>query len=163
MRRLIAPVIALGSIIAAFVGSPAGAEVIPMVAIDQGVTAHRVSGVGVLILREGSTVTTFSTLTPGGDGDRVVYCPGEQIFVSPKRKDLFNLEGQWVAGKAPRDLDQFRTTVTIDLGVLVDVRKPVKAKGRSDGSVPGQVGNRYYDWAANPNKPASFCVNPIRI
>lgn len=163
MRPLLpAVVIAVASVLGAFYASPAGAELIPMVAIEQGVSAHRIAGVGVLVLREGSTITSFSPETPGGNGDRVVYCPGEQIFVSPLRKDLFNLSGQRVAGKSPRDLDRFKTTVTKDLEVRIEVDRPVKV-ARSEGTVSGEIGNRYYDWAANPNKPASFCQNPIRI
>lgn len=161
MRRALALILAVGAIVGARVAAPAGAPLIPLVAIEQGVSAQLVSGVGVFVLREGSQVTAFSPLTPGAGADRVVYCPREKIFVSPLRKVLFNAAGEHVTGNAPRDLDRFRVTVTNDLEVRIDVDAPVRAR-KSRGSVPGEIGNRYYDWAANPAKPAAFCQNPIR-
>lgn len=162
MRRGLAAAIAVATIVGARFAVPAGAQLIPMIAIEQGVSAHLVNGVSVLISRTGSQVTVFSPLTPGGDGDRVVFCPRESIFVSPVRADLFNGDGRFVAGKAPRDLDRFPATVTNDLELRVDVSAPILSDGRSKGTVPGEVGNVYYDWRADPSKPVSFCRDPIR-
>jgi hypothetical protein len=162
MRRTIASVLAVAVVVGVRMGAPAGAQLIPLIAIEQGVSPHLIGGVPVLISRTGSQVAAFSPLTPGADGDRVVYCPRENIYVSPVRADLFNADGEFVAGKAPRDLDRFPVTVTDDLEVLVDVSAPIVAKGRSKGTVPGEIGNIYYDWRANPSKPAAFCRDPIR-
>lgn len=163
MRRTIAALTAAAAITAAYVAGSTDEQLIPFIAIEQGMSTHLIGGTGVFLLREGSTVTAFSPLTPGGKGDRVVYCPREQIFVSPARKDLFNGSGLHVAGAAPRDLDRFRATVTQDLELRVEVTRVIRAKGRSKGEVAGEIGNRYTDWRANPAKPAAFCQNPLRV
>lgn len=162
MRNVIASITAAAVIAVAFVAGSTGEQLLPIIGVEQGVTAQLISGTGLFLFREGSTLTAFSPLTPGGKGDRVVYCPGEQIFVSPANKSLFTRSGLHVAGPAPRDLDRFRSTVTQDLELRVDVERVMRAHGRSKGTVAGEIGNRYYDWAANPAKPASFCQNPLR-
>lgn len=162
MRRTIATIAAVAILATAYVAGSTDEQLIPFIGIEQGMSTHLVSGTGLFLLREGSSVTAFSPLTPGGGGDRVVYCPREQIFVSPARKDLFNGSGLHVAGAAPRDLDRFRATVTQDLELRVEVKRIIRAKGRSKGTVPGEIGNRYTNWRANPAKPTAFCQNPLR-
>lgn len=133
----------------------------PLVAVSQGVSIYTFSGERVFLGREGTlTLRAFPARSPLGDG--LYWCPREQFFVSPHRAELFTADGRWIDGPAPRDLDRYRVRILGEERVIVDTRRVLRARGRSNASISGESGEFYRRWRSDPSKPIGFCNNPLR-
>ena len=152
-------VIAFGVVtaLAAIAEPPSG---IPLISIPQGVSVRVLGGAEVFLSREGSVVRVFPRANEAVRGEAIVWCPNEGAFVAPKNTSLFTIRGEFVAGPAPRDLDQLATDVDVNLILHVDASETVRAAGRSNGQVTGEVGDRYARFRAG-DRFVSFCQNPV--
>lgn len=128
------------AVLAAFAGSPSG---IPLITIEQGTTHSVIGGVEMFIVRQGSVIYAFPRANGVVAPDRIVWCPNEEAFVAPDDTSLFTARGEYVAGPAPRDLDQYATRLDNDLILHVDTDRILRARARSDGEVSGEAGQRY--------------------
>ena len=132
-------------------------EGITFVTVRQGINYYDVAGERVFVLREGSVVTAFLGRSTGG-GEPLVYCIDEAAFVAPLETSMWTARGEWVAGPAPRDLDQVRATVGNDGVLRLDAGAVKRSDGRGAGEVSGEVGRRYEAYR-NGDTTAGFCVD----
>jgi hypothetical protein len=159
MARWTGLVAALVAVVAMRVASPAPAG-IPLVLVPQGVSEQEVDGARVFLLREGEVLTAFLGRSTAS-GERIVYCPAERAFVAPLDTSLWTERGEWVAGPAPRDLDQVK--IVLDqraLRVRLDPRKVTRPEGRGEGEVSGEIGAAYQAYRSG-DANAGFCHNPL--
>ena len=136
-------------------------EGLPLILIPQGVSHHEVDGRRVFLLREGSVVTGFLGRSTARSEEPIVYCPNEDAFVAPTDASLWTMRGEWVAGPARRDLD--RVTVQVDsvrLVARIDASEVTVARGRTQGEISGEAGERYALFRAG-DAFARFCQNPL--
>lgn len=89
---------------------PAPAPGIALKDVPQGVTLHHVNGEDVWIDRSGTQVTAFldnaQHLNHG-----VVFCAGQNVFMSPMHGELFDRNGIALDGPAARGLDRFPVNI----------------------------------------------------
>lgn len=133
---------------------------IPLITIEQGTTHAVIGGAEVFLVRQGSVIHAFPRANSVVAPDRIVWCPNEQAFVAPEDTSLFTVRGEYVGGPAPRDLDQHPTRVDSDLVLHIDTARVMRARGRSDGEISGEAGQRYSLFRAG--EPfARFCQGAV--
>lgn len=134
-------------------------ETVAMIHVPQGISFHVVEGERVFLLREGNVLTAFLGRSTQS-GEPIVYCPREAAFVAPTDASLWTARGEWVGGPAPRDLDRVATRVDEDLVVHMDVDAVTRSRGRSEGRISGEAGDRYARFRAGDDT-AGFCLGPL--
>ena len=95
--------------------------------IAQGLSRHRVGGEHVWIDRSGEQFTVLRNAANHLPGERLDYCPGEDLFWSPMHGELFDRQGRAISGPATRGLDQLSASVQVVDGVarlVVDTSDP---------------------------------------
>lgn len=155
--RTLSGTIATASLIVAFMLSNDEPSGMPLILIDQGVSAQRISSRDVFVSREGSFLRIWDRTTPGTESP-LVFCPRESFFVSPEDKALFDDQGRYVAGPGNGDMVQHVTK--IDPGAIVKLGKRVFPK-RSEGTITGEAAKAYQDWLADPSKAQRFCQDEV--
>jgi nitrite reductase/ring-hydroxylating ferredoxin subunit len=131
----------------------------PLSIVPQGVSAMTIDGTPVFVVRQGEVLTAFAHGAQHGT-DAVVWCPAEQVFVSPAHYELFTIDGLRVDGPAERDMTRFRVRVTNGLQVFVDTKHPVVARTKSSAEISGEVGAQYTK--ARAGQAVGFCRTPVQ-
>lgn len=158
MQRVITALLAAGLVIGVRVAATRDIG-FPISTLQQGVTSLNVNGMQLFLARQGSVVTAFSP-SAQFENDTLVWCPNEGVFVSPRRFELFTVDGRYVDGPALRDMTTYPVRVDGDLQVHVDTKHPIRARTRSAEQISGEVGATYRQ--ARAGRAVSFCLNPVR-
>ncbi|MFA5883081.1 MAG: hypothetical protein WDA60_04450 [Acidimicrobiia bacterium] len=123
---------------------------IPLSEVPEGVSARVINGTPVFLLRRGEQVKTFLTDMHHIPGETVlVWCPKDEVFVSPTHGELFDRSGAVIGGPAQRGLDQLHTSVSkgevrVDYArLLPDVRAPVRERTATFCTDGVRGGGRY--------------------
>jgi len=87
-------------------------------------------------------------------GCRVPLCDSSKMFECPCHGSVFNIKGEYIAGPAPRGLDQFPVTiegktVTVDTGTLIEGPAKGILTGPAEPAGPSCTGEDGADGAGN--------------
>lgn len=127
--------------------------------IPEGVSARRVDGTPVFIVRDDRAFTVFLTDPQHLPGEHVLWwCPSERLFASPTHGELFDERGRAVVDTpAARGLSRLEATVRGGT-LFINVEGRVESTApRQPRSVPAAEGGEPWD-----SGPGSFCYAPIR-
>src|SRR5437879_6290597 len=108
---------ALVAILAGFASMTAGCSSRPRHSVSlrevpEGVSAHKLDGKPVFVVRRGASVVAFLADVRHLPGERGLWwCPKEQQFVSPTHGELFDRDGHVLGGPARGDLNRLQITV----------------------------------------------------
>lgn len=89
--------------------------------VPAGVSSWYVGRTAVFVVRAGGDVTVFINRAQHIPGERVRWCPVEQVFYAPTHGEQFRADGTVVSGPAQRGLDRLRVRSDNDV-VTVDSR-----------------------------------------
>jgi nitrite reductase/ring-hydroxylating ferredoxin subunit len=79
--------------------------------VPEGVTPMLLGDDSVFVVREGAIVRTLSADAQHMPGERVAWCPRNDLFVEEAHGSQFDVDGVKLGGPAQRGLDPFRTVV----------------------------------------------------
>ncbi len=139
---------------------------IPFVSVRQGITPYQLGETRVFVVRAGSVVTAFNARS-GRAGAPVQWCPREGAWWAPKTQDLFSESGTWVFGPVNHDMVQFKTRVSDEGNLFIDLKRPI-VRDRGDGRAEiakeiFEFYQRYLNYDPSlptPTRPV-FCPNPL--
>lgn len=127
--------------------------------VADGVTPVVVNEQVVWIRRAGDQVSAFANDAQHLAGEGLIWCPSEQMFAGPNHGELFDAEGQPVAGPASAHLDRYGAAVTGDtVTVSLSGRIP-GAPNYFQGSIPEDL--RDTVGATWDSGPGSFCNGAV--
>lgn len=132
---------------------------IPLDAIPEGVSAHRLGDLRVFIVRDGNDVTVFDTDIQHQPGEgHLWWCPNERVFAAPAHGELFDARGRYLAGPAARGLTTLPATVR-DNVVRIDLEgTPGASRGPESAELPAGYADGDRAWNTGPG---SFCDAPL--
>lgn len=122
-RRAVLIVGAVGlaaAAVAVLVGVMAGDDGLSLRTIPSGVSARRVGRVDVFLARDGQQITAFVNSAQHLPGEKIWWCPKEQVFAAPTHGEMFDAQGRRLGGPAFRDLDRLAVSVGQDGAVSID-------------------------------------------
>lgn len=127
--------------------------------VADGVTPVVANGEVIWIRRAGDRVSAFANDAQHLAGEGLMWCPSEHMFAGPDHGELFDAEGQPVAGPASAHLDRYGAaitgdTVTVNLSGLIP-----GAPNDSPGSLPEEL--RDTVGAPWDSGPGSFCNRAV--
>jgi hypothetical protein len=82
----------------------------PMDSLHQGVNPANLQLTPMFVVRRGDTVWALRPFVPEST-DAVAWCPRQGFFESPVTGAKFAINGDYLAGPAPRGLDAYDTTI----------------------------------------------------
>jgi Rieske Fe-S protein len=126
-------------------GRPRARFALPLEAIPEGVTPGRANSTLVFFVRNGNRVAVFVDDAQHLRGERIQWCPNEQVFYAPTHGEMFRIDGNAIQGPAHRDLARVRTTVEDG---LVTIHSSHVDKGKVVGV---QLGPTVPDPACEPS------------
>jgi nitrite reductase/ring-hydroxylating ferredoxin subunit len=129
--------------------------------LPEGVTAHKIQGVPVFIVRHGRDVHGYLDDAQHLPNEQLWWCPAEEVFVSPLHGELFDAQGRALAGPAFQDLDRVSVQVTAGGVVVVDpftVQQGTARRARDPSMLDGTVWIAYRSWSGlTAGGPSNFC------
>jgi len=129
--------------------------------LPEGMTAHKVQGVPVFLVRHGRDVKGYLDDAQHLANEQLWWCPAEEVFVSPFHGELFDAQGRALAGPAFGDLERVGVKVTAGGVVVVDpftVQPRTARRARDRSMVDGTVWIAYRSWSGlTAGGPSTFC------
>jgi Rieske Fe-S protein len=125
-------------------------------AIPSGVSARRVGNVHVFLARDGEQVLAFVNSAQHMPGEKIWWCPKEQVFAAPTHGETFDAQGRHIGGPASRDLDRLAVTLGPNGKVSIDSSKVLAGLATAAPySRPEGVPDLAAEW------PPGFCSSHI--
>ena len=139
--------------------APSGTAV-PLSEVPEEVSARVVGEFPVFIVRDDAEVRVFATDARHLAGDRLWWCPREQVFVDVEHGSQFTKDGLKIGGPAEGGLNEYPSTV--DGGSLfVDVGDLIEGELTPVGEAPAP--SRASSWREPYDSgPGSGCENAVR-
>jgi hypothetical protein len=126
--------------------------------LPQGVTAHRIDGDHVFIMRDGSEVMVFLPDARHLPDDTLWWCPSEQVFFEVEHGSMFDRRGRKIGGPAEGGLNQY--AVRVDEGKIVIDRDAVIVGGLTPRGEAPEASDADFSRPINSG-PGSFCTEPV--
>ena len=127
--------------------------------LPEGVTAHKLGGDDVFIVRDGNDVRVFLSDARHLPGDTLWWCPNEQIFIEVEHGSSFDRQGRKIGGPAAGGLNQYEVR-TNDGELIVDTDAVIVGGQSPRGVAPVSLDDADFSRPFNSG-PGSFCEDPV--
>ncbi|MGQ0432448.1 MAG: PASTA domain-containing protein [Microthrixaceae bacterium] len=128
--------------------------------VADGVTPVVVKGEVIWIVRAGDEVKAFADDAQHLPDAGLMWCPSEKMFAGTNHGELFDAEGQPLAGPASAHLDRYGAAIA---GDTVSVNLSGRIPGQPNDS-SGSIPSEFRDVVGAPwdSGPGSFCDGAVR-